>query len=57
MNKIIFNYQDSKMQAKRMSLYRDPVLTANIVYAMIYLHQHNLITLNNILSIKEVSCV
>lgn len=57
MQKIIFNYQNQQRQAKRMSLYRNTAVTASIVYAMLYLHQVGLITLNNVLSITEVLCV
>lgn len=53
MRKMIFNYHSNK-KPKRLEVYRDLPFSKEVLYSLLYLHTAKLISLDNVLSIKEV---
>lgn len=53
MHKIIVNYT-SNDKAKRLVLDRDLPFGREVLYALLYLHALQLVSLNNVLTVKEV---
>lgn len=56
MAKIVFNYENSKKQHKRVEIYKDAAFATDILYAFLYLHTIKVVNLCNILNISEVIC-
>lgn len=54
MRKIVFNYT-SNNKAKRLVIDRDLPFGEEILTAMLFLHAANVISLNNVLTIREVA--
>ena len=53
MRKIIFNFH-SNGKPRRMDVYSDLPFCEQIVYSILYLHTAKLISLDNVLSIREL---
>lgn len=55
MNKLIVNYSTTSAD-KRLVIDRDLPFSQEILYAVLYLHAARIVTLKNILPIREVVC-
>lgn len=55
MRKIIFNYRTPTNAKKRLEVYRDLPFSEEIIYSMLFLHRAKLISLDNVLNVKEYS--
>lgn len=53
MRKIIFNYHTPTNTKKRLEVYRDLPFSKEIIYSMLFLHKAKIISLDNVLNVKE----
>ena len=53
MRKIIFNYHTPTNTKKRLEVYRDLPFSKEILYSMLFLHKAKIISLDNVLNVKE----